>query len=84
MSPTIIDGDVIIVKKFSNYKKGDIVLYFHNHHLHCHTISDIKRRDKRVILEVTGKNWCEKHTITAKNIIGRVVKILRGGVEIKV
>ncbi len=77
MEPTLHDGAILYVKKFSDYNIGDIIVFSYlNEGYIVHRIIDI---DRGVIL-CKGDNAKRVEMIMQRQVIGKVLHFVDGGV----
>ena len=75
MYPTLKKGDVILIKKYNNYKQGDIVTYAEDsNYLITHRI--IEKNNNSFKTKGDNNNSEDDKTIQLENIKGKVIIIL--------
>lgn len=75
MYPTLKKGDVILIKKYNNYKQGDIVTYAEDsNYLITHRI--IEKNNNSFKAKGDNNNSEDDKTIQLENIKGKVIIIL--------
>ena len=75
MYPTLQKGDVILIKKYNNYKQGDIVTYAEDsNYLITHRI--IEKNNNSFKTKGDNNNSEDDKTIQLENIKGKVIIIL--------
>ena len=75
MYPTLKKGDVILIKKYNNYKQGDIVTYAEDsNYLITHRI--IEKNNNSFKTKGDNNNSEDDKTIQLENIKGKVILIL--------
>lgn len=77
MKPTIQKGDLILIKKFSTYKKGDIMSFKPDNSPNTitHRIVGIKKENNRYFFTTKGDNneFEDPYIISDKEILGKVI-----------
>lgn len=76
MKPAILENDIVLVKKKSNYKEQDIITYKSGDSFITHRI--IQENNGNFIVKGDHNNAPDKETIKQDIIIGKVVIILKG------
>ena len=75
MYPTLKKSDVILIKKYNNYKQGDIITYAEDsNYLVTHRI--IEKNNKSFKTKGDNNNSEDDKTIQLENIKGKVIIIL--------
>ena len=75
MYPTLQKGDIILIKKYNNYKNGDIITYdYEGNYLVTHRI--IEKNNNFFITKGDNNNSKDDNFIQLDNIKGKVILIL--------
>ena len=75
MSPAINTGDLVIIKPYKNYKKGNIVTFLSNKKVNV-THRIIKIEDKNVTTKGDANQVNDQETVNLNQILGKVFFIL--------
>ena len=76
MEPTLYEGDVLVVKTFSSYSVGDIIVFkYFSEGILVHRIIDIEGS----VFFCKGDNAKRIEIIMKRQIIGKVIKVYCGG-----
>lgn len=75
MYPTLKKGDVILIKKYNNYKQGDIVTYAEDSN-YLITHRTIEKNNNSFKTKGDNNNSEDDKTIQLENIKGKVIIIL--------
>ena len=75
MYPTLQKNDIILIKRNSDYKKGDIITYdYENNYLVTHRI--IEKNNNFFVTKGDNNNSEDEKSIQLENIKGKVITIL--------
>lgn len=75
MYPTLQKGDIILIKKYNNYKNGEIITYdYEGNYLVTHRI--IEKNNNFFITKGDNNNSKDDNFIQLDNIKGKVILIL--------
>lgn len=78
MYPIICEADEIIVKRDVLYNIGDVLVFFFNRHLLVHRLL----KEKNGFYYCKGDNAFRLETIRKKDIVGKVIKVIRDNIEL--
>lgn len=71
MYPNLKTNDIVIIKKYSNYEKGDIITYSEDNYLITHRI--IEKNNNDFITKGDNNNSEDNELVKLENIKGKVI-----------
>lgn len=80
MYPILSKGDIILIKKSNNYKKGDIITYEDENFLITHRVIEIK--DNYFCTKGDNNNSEDNDLISLENVKGKVILIINRSCQI--
>lgn len=80
MYPILSKGDIILIKKSINYKKGDIITYEDENFLITHRVIEIK--DNYFCTKGDNNNSEDNDLISLENVKGKVILIINRSCQI--